>query len=99
MTDRRGWRTAVVMARQNHGLVRKGAQLPLDGVEHDLPRSAGEIGPADGLHEEGVAGKGITVDIKRHAARRVAGGVDDLEFDPACDDEVSLFYRSVGRGR
>ena len=98
VADRGGRRAAVVVARHDHRLIRKGAELPLDGIEHDLPRSAGQVGPSDGLHKQGVAGEGVTVGIKNDAARGMTGGVDDPESDPADGDAIAVPYRLIGGG-
>ena len=99
VADRGGRRTAVVVAGHDNRLIRKDADLPLDGIEHDLPRPAGQVGPSDGLHKQRVAGESVTVGIKNDAAGGMTGGVDDPESDPAEGDAIPVPYRLIGGGR
>ena len=86
------------MTRENLGFVRQLTEMAqtVDDAEHAASR---EIGSADRVVEEGVAGEGyvLCLAIEGDGAAAVARGGDDLELVVAELDDLFIFEESANR--
>src|SRR5207244_5708024 len=79
-------------------IVVEGHELLLNGAEYFFVRAAPEVGTADALHEERVAGKqdiAIALEMKRRAAGRMARGVNHAHLDTLACDRIAIAYETV----
>src|SRR5207244_11572656 len=92
-------RSGGAVAGKDRGLVRELLQRLADRAHLLIERTAPQVCAADASLEKRIAAEEPRVvarQVKRHAAGRVAGGVQDFELDRACAQLIRSEERRVG---
>src|SRR5262245_62153777 len=87
------------MTAVHDGVIAQAEQLLLDAVNEGIEVPAEQVRAADRSLEQHVAGERYPVPHEGHTARRVAGGMADLELEPAGLNGVAVCERMVRRGK
>ena len=86
------------MTRDDESVVIEGHEFLLNRIDDFRVRASPEIGPADTVHEQGVAREqnvSITGQVKRCAAGRVSRRVQDTHFNAAAGDGIPVLNEVV----
>lgn len=92
-------RCLLPMAGDDQCVLRQGHKAGVNGAEQRLAVATGQVGAADGAGEEGVAGEEqfLLWEKKADAAGGVAGGVNDLRFEPGDAGGEAVFGALIER--